>query len=200
LLYGCEVWGVNDVTIIQQFQLKYLKQLLSMKKSTPNVMVFGELGVLPIENIIKCRVLNFWCNIVNSKSDKICNIVYRLMVFLDYQNLYHSPWIIFVKNSLQNLGFADYWLNQSVQNPTSFKNIIKIELKTNTFKCGMNNWKILVNVALTGCLNQCLSQNLILNCYQNTWPCHFAILDAAIIIFLLKRDVFFTFTEKLKSV
>jgi len=48
LLYGCEVWGVNDVNIIQQFQLKYLKQLLNMKKSTPNVMVFGELGVLPI--------------------------------------------------------------------------------------------------------------------------------------------------------
>jgi len=129
LLYGCEIWGVNDVNIIQQFQLKYLKQLLSMKKSTPNVMVFGELGVLPIENIIKCRVLNFWCNIVNSKSDKICNIVYRLMYFLDYQNLYHSPWITFVKNSLQNLGFADYWLNQSVQNPTAFKNIIKNRVK-----------------------------------------------------------------------
>jgi len=50
-------------------------------------------------------------------SDKICNIVYRLKYFIDYQNLYHSPWINYVDNSLQNIGFADYWLNQSVQNP-----------------------------------------------------------------------------------
>jgi len=31
LLYGGEVWGVNDVNIIQQFQSKYLKQLFSIK-------------------------------------------------------------------------------------------------------------------------------------------------------------------------
>lgn len=44
LLYGSEVWGSENNSIIFQFQLKFYKYILKLKMSTPSVMVLGELG------------------------------------------------------------------------------------------------------------------------------------------------------------
>ncbi len=59
LLYGSEVWGVEDVSVVDKFQLKYLKIILQLKQSTPNVMIYGELGITctPLSTQIKSRVL-----------------------------------------------------------------------------------------------------------------------------------------------
>ena len=46
LLYGCDVWGFGDLKVLEQVQLKFLKQILNMKKSTPNCIVYGETGVM----------------------------------------------------------------------------------------------------------------------------------------------------------
>ena len=130
LLYGSEVWGFEDTSVIVRFQLQYLKRILNVKSSTPNIMVFGELGVLPLDCMIKNRILNYWFKVINSKQDKICHIVYRLMLELHRNNIHHSPWITFVKESLEQLGFAEYWLNQFVdKSPVVFKNIVKTRIK-----------------------------------------------------------------------
>ena len=39
LLYGCELYGYENIEIIERLQLKYLKYILGLKPSTPNVMV-----------------------------------------------------------------------------------------------------------------------------------------------------------------
>ena len=44
LLYGCEVWGFSDNYIIEQIHLKFCKLILHLKQSTPNFMIYGELG------------------------------------------------------------------------------------------------------------------------------------------------------------
>ena len=67
LLYGTEVWGCENVDIIDKFYLKFCKSLLDVKQTTPSVMVYGELGALPLHLKIKCRVLNFWYRIVSGK-------------------------------------------------------------------------------------------------------------------------------------
>jgi hypothetical protein len=36
---------------------------------------------------------------------------------------------VYVKKSLQELGFAEYWINQSVLSPSYFKNIVKSRIK-----------------------------------------------------------------------
>jgi hypothetical protein len=58
LLYGVEVRGVGNIDIVKQFQLEYLKLIMNVKKSTPSVMVFGELGTLPIDCVIKSLIQN----------------------------------------------------------------------------------------------------------------------------------------------
>jgi hypothetical protein len=40
LLYGVEVWGVGNIDIVKQFQLKYHKLIMNVTTSTPSVMVF----------------------------------------------------------------------------------------------------------------------------------------------------------------
>ena len=51
-----------------------------LKKSTQNNMVRGELGILPLDHIIKCRILNCWCKVINDKQDGINHLMYKLIV------------------------------------------------------------------------------------------------------------------------
>ena len=37
MLYGCEVWGYENVNIMETLHLKFCKMVLKLKKSTPNV-------------------------------------------------------------------------------------------------------------------------------------------------------------------
>ena len=67
LLYGTEVWGCENVDIIDKFYFKFCKSLLDVKQTTPSVMVYGELGAMPLHLKIKSRVLNFWYRIVSGK-------------------------------------------------------------------------------------------------------------------------------------
>jgi hypothetical protein len=45
LLYGCETWGFGKNDINERVHLKFCKLLLHVKTSTPNFMVYGELGI-----------------------------------------------------------------------------------------------------------------------------------------------------------
>ena len=49
LLYGCEVWGFGKNEVLERVHLKFCKILLNLKLSTPNYMVYGELGRYPID-------------------------------------------------------------------------------------------------------------------------------------------------------
>jgi hypothetical protein len=49
LLYGCEVWGFGKNEVLERVHLKFCKILLNLKSSTPNYMVYGELGRYPID-------------------------------------------------------------------------------------------------------------------------------------------------------
>ena len=44
LLYGCEVWGFSNITLIERVQLQFLKSIFNLKQSTPNIMIYGEFG------------------------------------------------------------------------------------------------------------------------------------------------------------
>ena len=129
LLYGSEVWGIEQSLIINKFQLDFFKRILCVKKCTTTVMIHGELGSLPLDKMIKFRVLNFWSKLINSKHDKISHIMYKLMLELHNHNVYHSPWLVFVKESLEQLGFSNYWYSQYVGSNSVFSKSIKQRIK-----------------------------------------------------------------------
>ena len=44
LLYGCEIWGFGNNDVLEKVHLKFCKMILNHKTSTPNYMIYGELG------------------------------------------------------------------------------------------------------------------------------------------------------------
>ena len=60
LLYGCEIWGFENIDSIEIFYRKFLKYLLKVNKQTTNCMVYGETGRTEISVIIKTRMISFW--------------------------------------------------------------------------------------------------------------------------------------------
>ena len=47
------------IDIIERVHLKFCKLILNLKKSTPNFMIYGELGIYPMSVYIELRMINF---------------------------------------------------------------------------------------------------------------------------------------------
>jgi hypothetical protein len=111
LLYGSEVWGFKNIDIIERIHLRFCKILLKLHKSTPNVMVYGELGRHPLDINVKVRMVTFWHKLC-TVSDKICSIMYNLLHKMHVSNENVSNWLTFVKGILNNLGLSHVWDSQ----------------------------------------------------------------------------------------
>jgi hypothetical protein len=71
LLYGSEIWGLENIDIIERVHLRFCILILHLKQSTPSFMVYGELGRYPISVIIKVRMIRFWCRTLTGKECKL---------------------------------------------------------------------------------------------------------------------------------
>ena len=67
LLYGSEIWGYEDCEQIENFHFKYCNRLLHLRSSTTKVIVYVELGRLPMQIHIKSRMIGFEAIIVCGK-------------------------------------------------------------------------------------------------------------------------------------
>ena len=72
------------------------------------MMVYGELGVVPLDVDIKLRMLTYWARLCLGDKHNIYNTIYSLIYTLDEKNIFKSEWI--------QTGF---WLNQTL--PCSIK-------------------------------------------------------------------------------
>ena len=57
LLYRSEITGFESIQILEQIHTKFMKNILKMKNSTPNIMVYGEFGRFPLEIQAKVRMI-----------------------------------------------------------------------------------------------------------------------------------------------
>ena len=80
LLYGAEVWGYEKNDIAETLHLEFCKYInMKVKKCTPNYIVYGELGRVPMSVHINARMLGFWARIVNGKKEKISKTLYAIL-------------------------------------------------------------------------------------------------------------------------
>jgi hypothetical protein len=129
LLYGCEVWGSANLTHIEIFYRKFLKMLLKLHKSTPNCIVYGELGKRSLESVVSKRMISYWIKVTEGRSSKLSCIVYKLLRELYEANEYKSDWIVKVKSILDNCGLSNVWLNQdSNVSKTCVKGLVNRQL------------------------------------------------------------------------
>ena len=92
ILYGCEVWGFCNYKLLEQLHLKFCKHVLGLKSSTPNFMVYGELGRFPINIDVKVRMVGYWAKVIDRSKNKLSNTMYNIL------SNFNTPWLTYIKN------------------------------------------------------------------------------------------------------
>ena len=102
LLYGCEIWGFEDIEAVENFYRKFLKYVLRLNSQTTNCMVYGETGKKPLMETIKSRMVCFWHKISVCDNNKLSTKILTFQKKLHEQNLYNSPWLKKIENILNS--------------------------------------------------------------------------------------------------
>ncbi len=128
-MYATEVWGYNVIREMELLHTKFLKHVLFVHKKTSNDIVYGELGVYPLQVNINCRMINFWVRLITGRNSKFSYLMYCCLWQLDQQGLYSSPWLSHIRSICNNCGMSGVWDSQIVVNSTWFKKAVEIRLK-----------------------------------------------------------------------
>ena len=73
-------------------------------------------------------MIGFWQRIINGKKEKISCTLYNMLYKLDKGNVFHSKWLLSVKDTLNECGFANCWNEQSVLRNMSLAKNVKMFL------------------------------------------------------------------------
>ena len=130
LLYGCEIWGSENVNILEKLQLKFLKHLFRLNQRTMSNLIYGETGIYPIHVLVKCRMIKFWTELISQASqDKFSAKMYKFLYTVQNSDTFRFPWLNHVKAILIDNGFECVWYNQSFQDASGFVKFIQDEIK-----------------------------------------------------------------------
>ena len=136
LLYGCEIWGFENLENIEIFYRKFLKYILKVNSQTTNCMVYGEIGRTPLYILIQTRMVCFWHKIQTGLNTKLSYRLLYLLNNLNERNQYSSPWLKKIEQILDSCNMRNIWLNPKSCKPNQLRNAVTQQL-TNIFK---QNW------------------------------------------------------------
>ena len=128
LLYGCEIWGYEDLEKIEVFYRKFLKEILRLNKQTTNCMVYGEAGRKPLSIIVKTRMVCYWHKTVTGTESKLSYKMAYLLRKMHEQDQHTSPWLQNIEQILNACGMRDVWLSPDTSNLIYLKKTIEQRL------------------------------------------------------------------------
>jgi hypothetical protein len=108
LTYNSEIWGVENIDIIERIHTDFLRKITKSKMSTPLYMLYAELGRFPIKIIIKSRMIKLWASLISSHETKLSRLCYMYML----RSNFTFSWMQYVKSILDSTGNTHFWLNQ----------------------------------------------------------------------------------------
>ena len=122
LLFGSEIWGFENLASLEKFRIRCLKTILHLKSSTPDYMIYGELGILPLEHDVKLRMINYWSKLVNGKAEKLSTIMYKIARTKEATVQCKSKWHQFIKKIFGEAGFGYLWHMTNPENEITRRN------------------------------------------------------------------------------
>jgi len=125
LLYGSEIWGTDNSSIIEHVHLFSLKRFLSVPMLTPNVIAYGETGRYPLSINATLRSVKYWLRLLRMDEYRYPKKAYEMML-VDTAN--KSNWANKIKNVLYQNGLENAWRMQRVDNETVFINNLREKL------------------------------------------------------------------------
>ncbi|CAC5401005.1 unnamed protein product [Mytilus coruscus] len=117
LLYGLELIlpTTSSLTLLENFQKKLLKQILSLPTCVADITVNILTGILPIEAQVHIRALGLFNNICNQPDDSVEKSLAKRQLII--KNDESSSWFIAIKHMLRkyDLQEASWYLNKPVK-------------------------------------------------------------------------------------
>ncbi len=142
LTYGSDIWGYGNLRLIEKVQLNFCKYILKLKRSTPNVMVYGELGRFPIEIAMKVKIIKFWGSLI-SNENKLSSKMYHILYSKHVNMISDSQWLTSIQNILENCGLGYFWINQTCHNPNYLGELVKRRLQDQYMQLwNAENWRL----------------------------------------------------------
>ena len=129
ILYGSELWGFTAFEMLEVFFRKFLKNILKLNKSTPNGMVYGEVGQLSLQTKIDQRMINYWLRLSIKNETTIAYQLYTLSLKLFSSEVFESLWLKRIKTILDSCGMSHIWHNQDNLDIKMVKSIISKRLE-----------------------------------------------------------------------
>ena len=129
LTYGCEVWGFGDLSVIEKVHTDFMKRILNVKRSTPHVMLYGELGRYPVILTIQNRIINFGSKMLVGQQTKLSYRLYKILLSEYEDGRYAYPWISNVKSIFDKVGMSEIWINQNPFNTTWLTKTVQFTLE-----------------------------------------------------------------------
>ena len=82
--------------------------------STPNVMVYGELGRYPIDIDIKVRMFAYWSKLILGNQSKISSLLCKLLYINSIKNKNVTcAWLNKIRCNLNDCGISYIWNMQN---------------------------------------------------------------------------------------
>lgn len=117
--YGCEIWGFHPAPEIEKLHIEFCKQSLNVGKKAMNLLVYNELGRLPLHIIRKIRIIKYWLKLRSSN-----NIIMRACYNDMISNIDRGNWLTCVRRELQRIGLGNIWFRVDMAHDV-LMNIIK---------------------------------------------------------------------------
>ena len=111
LIYGSEVWGFKKMTCWKSF-IEIFQKNLKLRPSTPNCMIYGEVGKLPLQTSVDKQLIAYWLRVLNKDIHTFAYMVYMIALKLFRRNEYKSQWLKRVKYILDSCGLSYMWYQQ----------------------------------------------------------------------------------------
>ena len=123
LSYGSEVWGYERAPDMEILHRKFIREILGVRKSTRNDLIYYELGTIPLRPHRLIRMVTFWAGLDNPASTKLSSKVCKLQ-----RESGRVSWSTHVRDALIRYGSEDAWLHGTGPNIKSFTESFKSEV------------------------------------------------------------------------
>ena len=88
--------------------------MLRIRTSTPSYMVYGEIGKIPIESLIKEKMIKFCGKLFSGKPTKVSALLLKALVRDTRVNNKTYSWTDYIKKILDDTGFSFLWHRQTI--------------------------------------------------------------------------------------
>jgi len=112
LLYGSEIWGYSSIEMLEVLFRKFIKKILKLHRSTPNAMIYGEIGKLCLQARVDKHMISYWLRLIIKEHTTLSYTFYSIALKLYDTGTYELNWLKRVKYILVNCGLSYIWDRQ----------------------------------------------------------------------------------------